>query len=215
MRTSRGRRVRAAVVGVVASVLMVSACSSSEPASTKPTFGGGDGGTTIAPGDLAAAKAEAGIEDCPAPGGASSSGDDALPDLTLDCLGGGQAVDLSTLTGVPTVINIWASWCIPCRKELPLLARADEAYGDAVRFVGIDYQDENPDHAIELARSAGVKYPQLSDPDTRSVAGLKVGGVPQTIFVDAQGRMVATERLAYTSYADLTAAIERHLGVTP
>lgn len=208
---------RAGVARAVAAVLMVglAACSSSEPSSTRPTFGGnGEQGTTIAPSDLAAARAAAGLDDCPPPG-EPASGDDALPNLTLDCLGGGSPVDLSTLTGTPTVVNIWASWCIPCRKELPLLARADAEYGGTVRFVGIDYQDENPDLAIELARSSGVTYPQLSDPDTTTAADLKVAVVPQTIFVDARGRMVATERVAYSSYDDLTAAIERHLGVTP
>lgn len=198
----------------VSLLFALSACTSAEPASTKPTFGGGGDGTTVAPDDLAAAKTEAGIEDCPAAGDVAT-GDNALPGLTLECLGGGTPVDLSTLTGAPTVINIWASWCVPCRKELPILAKANREYGDAVRFIGVDYQDENPDHAIELARVSGVTYPQLSDPDTRTVSALKVAVVPQTVFVDAQGTIVATERIAYDSYADLAAAIERHLGVTP
>jgi len=199
-------------VVALAALLALAACTSSEPESTQPTFGGGSAPTT-APDELGAAKQAAGIEDCPAPGPAVGGSD--LPDITLDCLGGGTPVDLSTLTGTPTVINVWASWCVPCRKELPILAQADQSYGDAVRFLGIDYQDENPDHAIELARVSGVTYPQLSDPDKRSVAGLKVAVVPQTLFVDAQGTIVATERVAYSSYADLAAAIERHLGVTP
>lgn len=198
---------------VVALVLSLTACSSSEPTSTKPTFGG-DAGTTIAPGDLAAAKAEAGIADCPSPG-EPASGDDTLPDLTLECLGGGEAVDLTRLTGTPTVINLWASWCKPCRTELPIMARADAAYGGAVRFIGVDYADGDPDRAIALAQVSGVTYPQLSDPDKTVKAALRVVALPQTIFVDAQGRMVATERKEFRSYADLTAAIERHLGVTP
>lgn len=198
---------------VAALLLTLTACSSSEPVSTKPTFGG-DAGTTIAPGDLAAAKAAAGIEDCPAPG-EPSSGDDTLPDLTLDCLASGEPVDLARLTGTPTVINLWASWCKPCRTELPIMARADAAYGGAVRFIGVDYDDGDPDRAIALAADSGVTYPQLSDPDRTSKAPLRVIGLPQTIFVDAQGRMVATERKEFRSYADLTAAIERHLGVTP
>lgn len=204
---------RARVLVAAAALVLTAACSSSEPGDTKPTFGG-DAGTTVAPADLAAAKAAAGIEDCPV-GGAPASGDEALPGLTLECLGGGTPVDLSRLTGTPTVINVWASWCIPCRKELPLLARADADYGDAIRIIGIDYQDQAPDGAIALAEASGVTYPLLSDPDQKTKGSLRVVGLPQTVFVDAQGRMVATERVAYRSYADLTAAIERHLGVTP
>ncbi|AWB90982.1 TlpA family protein disulfide reductase [Aeromicrobium chenweiae] len=201
---------RIRVLVAVAALLAVAACSSSEPESTKPTFGGGPA-PTFAPDELSAAKKAAGIEDCPAP--ASSAAD--LPDITLDCLGGGRAVDLSTLGGKPTVINLWASWCAPCRQEMPLLARAHEAYGDRVRFIGIDFKDPAPDDAIELARATGVTYPQLVDRDQKTVAALKVANLPQTIFVDAQGRMVATERKEFRSYAELTAAIDDHLGVTP
>ncbi len=140
----------------------------------------------------------------------------ALPDITLDCLGGGTGVRLSGLTGTPTVINLWASWCGPCREELPLLAKADKEYGDSLRIIGIDFDDAAPDDAIELARASGVTYPQLVDRDTKTKGAFAaIAGLPWTIFVDAQGRMVATERTPFRSYADLTAAIRRHLGVTP
>lgn len=203
---------RARATAALVALLLVAACSTSEPADTKPTFGGA--APTVAADDLAAAKAQAGIDDCPAPV-QDATGEGALPDITLECLGGGRAVDLSTLAGRPTVINVFASWCKPCRDEMPLLARADAEYGDAVQLVGIDFGDAAPDDAIELARASGVTYPLLSDPDQATRAGLKVVAMPQTLFVDAQGRIVATERTAYDSYADLTAAIRRHLGVTP
>jgi len=191
-------------------LLALTACTSSEPASTKPTFGGGPA-PTFAPAELAAAKKAAGIEDCPDPAERAAE----LPDITLECLGGGTPVNLAELGGTPMVINLWASTCVPCRKEMPLLARADAAYGGKVGFIGLDYYDPAPDDAIELARDSGVTYPLLSDPDQKTVAALKVVALPQTIFVDAQGRMVATERKEFRSYADLTAAIDEHLGVAP
>ena len=194
-------------------LLVVAACGSSEPSSTKPTFGGGPA-PTVAASELSEAKAAAGIEACPDPTG-TADGDDALPDITLDCLGGGNPVELSALAGKPTVINLWASWCVPCRKELPLLARAHDELGDAVQVIGIDVKDPAPDDAIELARVSGVTYPQLSDPDQKTASALKVVALPQTVFVDAQGTIVATERKEFRSYAELTAAIERHLGVAP
>jgi thiol-disulfide isomerase/thioredoxin len=200
-----------AVVALVA----VAACTSSEPQSTKPTFGGGPA-PTVAADELAAAKLAAGIEECPAAGdGSAATGDKALPDVTLDCLGGGDPVNLAGLTGTPTVINLWASWCKPCRTELPLLARAHDELGDEVRIIGIDFKDTAPGDAIELARSSGVTYPQLSDPDQETARSLGVVALPQTVFVDGQGTIVATERKEFRSYADLTAAIERHLGVAP
>lgn len=179
----------------------------------KPTFGGGSAPATTS-GQLAALKAAAKIEDCPTTG-RTASGPDSLPDLELDCLGGGRPVRLSRLTGRPTVLNLWASWCTECRVELPLLARADREYGDRVRFVGIDVADAAPEAALVLARESGVRYPQLADRAGATRAPLHYSGLPQTVFVDAQGRMVFTERRPFRSYADVTAAIRRHLGVTP
>ena len=197
---------------VVVALLVLAGCTSA-PSSEKPTFGGG----SEAPVDesaLAGAKSAAGIEDCPASTG-NASGDKALPDISLDCLGGGTKVKLSGLTGTPTVINLWASWCGPCREELPLLARAHKEYATSLRVIGVDFDDPAPDDAIELARASGVTYPLLSDPDSAIKVPFAVAGLPWTIFVDAQGRMVATERTPFRSYADLTAAIRRHLGVNP
>ena len=195
---------------VVVALLLLAGCTSA-PTGEKPTFGGGVE-PSVDQTELAAAKKAAGIEDCPVTQG-KAPGVRALPDVTLECLGGGTPVRLSGLTGTPTVINLWASWCQPCRKELPLLAKADQSYGDSLRILGIDFDDADPDDAIELARSSGVTYPLLVDRDTAVKAPFAVAGLPWTIFVDAQGRLVATERTPFRSYADLTAAIQRHLGV--
>lgn len=193
--------------------LVLAACSGPVPVDDEPTFGGGRAPTSDE-GQLAAARKQAGIEDCP-PSDGTPPADDPLPDLTLDCLGGGTPVRLSGLAGTPTVINFWASWCAPCREELPLLAKAHEAYGDQLRVIGVDFADSAPDAALELAEQSGVTYPLLSDPDSDTKVPLRVIGLPQTVFVDAQGTMVATERVAFRSYAELTAAIEKHLGVAP
>ena len=193
--------------------LLLTACGGPGSDDDKPTFGGGAAPTTDAS-QLAAAKKQARVDDCPTSDG-SAPADDGLPDLTLDCLGGGSPVRLSGLTGTPTIINFWASWCGPCREELPLLAKAHDAYGDKLRVIGVDFDDSAPDAALELAEQSGVTYPLLSDPDSDAKAPLNVIGLPQTVFVDSQGTMVATERVAFRSYADLTAAIEKHLGVSP
>lgn len=192
--------------------VLVAGCGADEPA--KPSFGGGSEPPGASSDELADLKAAAKIEDCPTTT-ESASGQDALPDLELDCLGGGRPVQLSGLTGAPTVINLWASWCKPCREELPLLAKAHREYGEErVRFIGIDVADAAPEAALRLAQESGVTYPQLVDRDGRTRAPLKYAGLPQTIFVDEQGRMVFTERTPFRSYADVTAAIRRHLGVT-
>lgn len=201
---------RAVCVMVLAAAL-VAACGGDE--STKPSFGGGSEPARASSDELADLKAAARIEPCPIADG-RASGERGLPDLELDCLGGGRSVRLSGLTGTPTVINLWASWCKPCREELPLLAKADRLYGDRVRFIGIDIADAAPEAALQLAKETGVRYPQLVDPNGRTRAPLRYSGLPQTVFVDEQGRMVFTERKPFRSYADVTSAISEHLGVT-
>ncbi len=198
--------------GVLLVCLVALAGCAGTSTGAKPTFGGGPGPVADETA-LAAAKSAAGIEDCP-PSSGTAPDQKALPDLTLECLGGGTPVRLSGLGGTPTVINLWATWCGPCREELPLLAKADRDYGSALRIIGIDFDDPAPDDAIELARVSGVTYPLLVDRSSATKGSLAVVGLPHTVFVDAQGRMVATERAPFRSYADLTAAIRRHLGVT-
>lgn len=198
-------------VSAALALVVLAACGSS-PAQS-PTFGGGPG-TEADAGKLAAAKRAAGIRACP-PSDGSAPSSNALPDVTLRCLGGGTSVRLAGLTGTPTVINLWASWCGPCRDELPLLAKADKAYGKRLRILGIDFADGAPEAAIALAKDSGLTYPLLVDRGMSIKAALRVIGLPQTVFVDAQGRMVATERAPFRSYADLAAAIRTQLGVAP
>ena len=201
----------AAVAVLVGMILAGCGAARTEPA--EPTFGGGSSTAPDAAG-LAKAKAEAGIEDCPKTK-TTEPKTDGLPDLVLDCLGGGPPVHLAGLPGEPTVINLWASWCGPCKKELPHFAKAHRELGDRVQILGIDFADDEPDAALGLANRAGVTYPLVADPKSSVKTDLKVVGLPQTVFVDAQGIIVATERRAYRSYDDLTSAISKHLGVKP
>jgi len=166
-------------------------------------------------GDLAASKDAAGIEACPSAETREATGKHALPSVVLPCLGGGTAVRLSSLLGQPTLINVWASWCAPCRKELPLLERAHREFGDQVRVLGIDAGDPDASVAIALLDELGVTFPQVADSSmqTRGTLGYS-GGLPLTIFVDAQGRMFGTERLPFRSYSDVAAALKKHFGVT-
>jgi thiol-disulfide isomerase/thioredoxin len=201
-----------ALVAPLLATLLLSACSGSDEPSTKPTFGGGTASSGASAGELADLKAAAGIEDCPT-SDAEAPNDDALPDVVLDCLGGGRRVTLAGLAGTPTVINLWASWCGPCREELPLLARAHREYDGRVRVLGIDVADAAPEAALRLAKDSEVTYPLLVDRSSKIRGPLRVSGLPMSVFVDAQGRMVFTERTPFRSYADLTAAIRQHLGV--
>ncbi len=110
---------------------------------------------------LREAKAAAGIADCtPGPGGGQ------LPGLTLPCLGGGTAVDLSSLKG-PMVLSFWGSWCGPCAEEMPALQDFYEQYGDQVPVLGVDFTDRYPASAIEQMARARRDLPVTRRPGWR------------------------------------------------
>ncbi|MGB0099794.1 MAG: TlpA disulfide reductase family protein [Nocardioides sp.] len=154
-------------------------------------------------------KGRTAVEDC-VPG---EGADGALPDLTLPCLGGGPDVDLAGLEG-PMVINLWASFCGPCRKEMPALQEFYEGYGEQVGVIGIDYQDLQPADALELARKTGVSYPLLADPggDLNARDPLPViRGLPYLVFLDADGEVTAVPG-GVDSAEELVELANEHLG---
>ncbi|CAM3165837.1 TlpA disulfide reductase family protein [Nocardioides dubius] len=179
-----------AVVAVAAGAALLSGCSS---ISAPDISGPGRTSVEVDTPELRALKATTKIEPC-APGDGTRS-DDGLPSLTLNCLGGGDSVDISSLRG-PLVINLWASWCGPCERELPIYQEFYEKHGDKVGVLGIDFQDNRPAAALELAKGAGVTYPQLADANS-DLAGTKpmppVPGLPAIAFVDAEGRFVVDD----------------------
>ena len=160
---------------------------------------------------LREARADAGIEPC-RPDEGSAPATDALPDVTLPCLGGGPAVDLRGVKG-PAVINLFAQWCEPCREELPYYQRLHEAGAEDLRVLGIDYLDTQPAGALALAKATGVTYPLLADPDGVLRSEFRIRGLPGVVLVDGQGRVVHVEYTVVRSYRQLTDLVTEHLGV--
>lgn len=107
-----------------------------------------------------------------------------LPDLQLVCLGTGPSVDVARLAG-PAVVNLWASWCYPCRQEMPLLQRAH----DNVRVVGVNTNDTQA-AALRFLPKVGATYEQLDDPTGRLATALHAPGLPYTVAIDAAGAIV-------------------------
>ncbi|KAA1425113.1 TlpA family protein disulfide reductase [Mumia zhuanghuii] len=208
------RRRLALPVLLLGAVLALTACGGDD---LVPADGGGPtsdaaGSSVVDTPELRALKADAGIEDCPRTSrrGAVEGG---LPGVYLECLGGGAPVSLPGLPATPTVINVWATWCGPCRDELPHLARLHAEAGDELAVLGINFRDPDPAGALELAKETGVTYPLVSDPEQSVAKDLGVVGLPQTVFVDAAGEVVATERVPITSYDQLRSLVKEHLGV--
>jgi cytochrome c biogenesis protein CcmG/thiol:disulfide interchange protein DsbE len=109
-----------------------------------------------------------------------------LPDVRE----GRPRVDLAALEGTPVVLNFFAAWCDPCRRELPLLVREAARLDDKVVFVGVDVQDSRS-RAKDLLTETGVEYPAAYDPKATVAAGFRVyARLPATFFIDARGRIV-------------------------
>lgn len=164
--------------------------------------------------ELRQIKADAGVADC-VPGTADPV-DDGLPDVTLPCLGGGPDVNLATLRG-PLVVNLWASFCGPCRTELPIYQKFSEKYAGRVDVLGIDYNDTQAELALSLIKDTGVTYPLLADPATEMVgkgAFQRIIGLPVLALVDADGDVVFQEPLEIKSLRQLEELVEDHLGVS-
>lgn len=90
--------------------------------------------------------------------------------------------------GRPLVINFFASWCAPCRAELPDFAAAHARYGDRVDFVGVDYQEVSEAAAARLLYETGITYPVMEDPEGTLLEELgTLPTMPTTIFVRADG----------------------------
>ena len=107
----------------------------------------------------------------------------------------GSALSLSDLRGDVVVVNVWGSWCPPCREEAPMLAKLSRRYTDqGVSFVGINVRD-NRAAALAFEDNYGIRYPSIEDGTGRAVLALNqyipVNAVPATLVLDRQGRVAA------------------------
>ena len=89
----------------------------------------------------------------------------------------------------PAVVNVWASWCLPCRDEAPLLQAAHEQYGDQIAFIGLDVEDAQPAGRAFIAEF-GLTFPQYFDFEGAVPAGLGGIGIPRTFFFGPKGELV-------------------------
>ncbi len=110
------------------------------------------------------------------------------PEFRLETLEG-DTVRLAELRGKVVVLNFWASWCIPCRTEHPILVRASETWSaDEVAVVGVVYQDSRP-NARRFMERLGGEWPSGLDPASRTAIDYGVYGVPETFFLSADRRV--------------------------
>lgn len=138
--------------------------------------------------------------------------DEALPEVTLASFAEAEPLDLGELEG-PAVLNFWASWCGPCRRELPVVEAFAEKH-PGVQVVGIDFQDQQTEAAAELLARTGADYPMYVDP-LGELSGQapfpNLRGLPYTAFVDSQGRLTHGEFIELESVDQLEEMVREHL----
>ncbi len=176
----------------IASVLglcLLPACSTADDAAQQGSSVGfevGDGSVLVLP----AAKREAAPE---------------LSGMTLD----GDPLSTADYAGQIMVLNVWGSWCTPCRAEAPALMAAAKALPD-VQFIGINTRDLDPVPAQAFVRAFGVEYPNLYDPDGALLLGfgqVPPKAIPSTLVIDESGR-VAARMLGEVTTATLVGVVE-------
>ncbi|WP_088317712.1 TlpA disulfide reductase family protein [Kineosporia sp. R_H_3] len=168
----RGVRRRAALAALLLGATALTACSSSGTADgSGKGFVSGDGTITVLP-----------VTQRPDPV--------ALSGKTLE----GAALDVTSLRGKVVVLNVWGSWCPPCRKEAPDLEQAyKDLKGKGVEFVGINVRQQSQSEALAYQRKFAITYPSLADDGGKSLLALRgavaANAIPSTLVLDPQGRI--------------------------
>jgi thiol-disulfide isomerase/thioredoxin len=191
---------RAALAGSLPLVLLAAACTA-EPA-------GQPAPAPEEPSPFADCAALTGPPPSAAP--ASAAAGAGLPDLELPCFTGGQPVKLTELRG-PAVVNLWASWCGPCRDELPVMQRLADRAAGRLHVLGVDVGDAR-DAAASFGAGRQVTMPTLYDRERRLLSSLGRVNLPVTIFVDSAGRDYV--HALPVDATELSELVRKHTGVT-
>lgn len=165
---------------------------------------------------LAGLRQQAALQPCPTrtPDAPAPSG--PLAGITVPCLGAPGTVDLAAaLAGRPALLNVWASWCPPCREEMPVLATYAAQPG-AVPVIGINVQDR-PADALTMLADVGVRYPSVTDPQGALQRALQAPPILPVSYVlrpDGSVQMI-TPPLVFRTPDQVRQAVERRLKEVP
>jgi thiol-disulfide isomerase/thioredoxin len=119
--------------------------------------------------------------------GDSGRADERLPDVEVEPLRGGKTLALDGLAG-PAVVNLWATWCAPCKRELPEFEAVHQSMAGSVTFVGVNIGDDHDD-AVGYLDDLGITYDQYLDVDSELTQALKTATLPMTLIIDADERV--------------------------
>lgn len=197
------------VCAVVALALVVAIWPRSAERPADPAAGGAPS-ASVSPDQLQASRDRAKLAPCPT-GGAPRG---PLQGLRLDCLADGRSIDAGALPdGLPTLINVWAWWCAPCRVELPALAEIAQRGAGKLTVLTV-HADPNPAAALDLLAELGLTLPAVEDPQSKVATLLGAPRVyPATILLRPDGSVASVHARPFTSADDVAAVVRADLGV--
>ena len=131
--------------------------------------------------------------------------------VELECLDGTTGAQLGALKG-PMILNVWGSWCGPCKEEIPIFRSFYEKAKEKVSLVGIDVEESNIEDGRKFVEENGITWPNLYDPDGRSREFFGLG-VPVTWFIAADGSVVGKKIGAVKDENELITLTNKYLGV--
>ena len=153
------------------------------------------------------------------PGSGSASGEEdnlsVARDFSLSVIGGGgKTMKLSDLKGKAVLVNFWATYCGPCKLEMPSLIELQKKYGpEGLQIVGIANDDAGEKEILDFAHKMGVNYPILQG--TNEVGDeYRVSGLPTSFFIDRSGNIVHSQ-LGIAEAEDLARYIRQSLDHSP
>lgn len=138
--------------------------------------------------------------------------DETWPEILRPHLADGR-LTLRELRGQPTVINFWASWCVPCKEEAPAFAAEAERFSGRVAFVGLNVQDA-PSAARRFLRHYKVNYVSIRDGSDKTYTAYGLTGIPESYFLDRRGRVIE-HAIGGLSKSHLAANVEALLKESP
>lgn len=166
---------------------------------------------------LAAARRDAALPPCPTTG-LPKGADAALAGVSAPCLADGTPYDLGAGTaGKPLIVNMWAVWCLPCRRELPVMAEYAQRAGDAVNVLAVHAQEgaQNPYLALQFLSENNVHLAAVLDTDGKVAAAVGAPRVfPSSILIRADGTVAKVLPQVFDSPDQIAAAVDQYLGVS-
>jgi thiol-disulfide isomerase/thioredoxin len=209
--TSKTRWTLAVLAVVAALIAALAAQLRDDPATTvtPQTAADREHRDADTPATLAGPRAQANLPRCPAArGGSSPTASTALRGVVVECAADGSPIDVGrALAGHRVVLNLWASWCGPCMRELPAMAEYQRRVGPDVMVVTV-HQDENETAALLRLAELGVRLPTLQDGRRLVAAALRVANVmPATVVLRLDGSVAQTLPRAFASADEIAAAV--------